>query len=401
MISVTEAETCILAEAQQLPTETVGLKEAAGRILRETIHADRDVPPFHRVAMDGIAFSMEAVATGVRQFQIQGTQAAGQAQMELSVPTTGCLRVTTGAVLPAACDCIVPIEDVSIDASVATLSPHITPKRFDHIHRQGSGCSKNDILLEPGCLMDAPRISIAASTGRAELTVTRQPVITIFSNGDELVDVDQPVLPHQIRPSNNYAMAAALRRRGIPLPPFVHLPDELTAVQKGLEKGAADSDVLLLSGGVSAGEFDFVPRALEAIGITCLFHKVAQRPGKPMWFGTRPGGPVVFAFPGNPNSALICFIRFALPFLSRLLGIEPDRPEPVCLTETISFEKPLTLFRPVSIKRDPENLPQASAARYHGSGDLFVLSVSNGFVEMPAEKNAAEKGETLPFYPWP
>ena len=145
-------------------------------------------------------------------------------------------------------------------------------------------------------------------------------------------------------------------------------------------------------------------RPLSLAGLRAIFRyhrKVAQRPGKPMWFGARSGGPVVFAFPGNPVSALVCFIRYALPFFDRLLAANPGGPEPVRLAEELTFDKPLTLFRPVSLQPAPDDLPRASASAYKGSGDLHVLAVSDGFVEMPAETNSVPAGAPLPFYRWP
>lgn len=396
MTSVAEAESIITAAVSALPTETVSIVDAANRILRETLVADRDVPPFDRVAMDGIAF---ACGTSVpTTLHIEGAQAAGEPPAALADPSGGCLRVMTGAILPTGCDTVVPIEQIAVEGDTAAIQTEVKPG--SHVHGRGTGCVAGTVLLQPGVRLNGPQVGLIASTGKATVKVSRQPSITVFSNGNELIDVGLPIEAHQIRPSNTYALAAALVRNGYARPKRVHLPDTQEVIRRDVEAALAEDDAIILTGGVSVGAFDFVPRALDEAGVQRRFHKVEQRPGKPMWFGTHPDGCAVFALPGNPISALVCLIRYVMPYLERCSQSVPPPPEPVTLAEDIAFEKPLTFFRPVEMVSNGGKR-EARPAAYVGSGDLHVLAVSHGVVELDAGESRWPAGADVPFHPWP
>ena len=399
-ITVREAEHTILDAVPRLAPLSVPLAAAPGRILRGDVTADRDLPPFDRVMMDGVAFAFHAWCGGVRCFHIEGTAAAGGTAATLQEPAAGCVQVMTGAVLPLGSDTVVPCEELEVAGDCATVGDEKRPERGQFVHRQGSDGRKGDRLLAAGRRLRAPCIGLAASAGAAELLVSPFPRVAVVSNGDELVDLDRPVLPHQIRPSNNYGMAAALALRGFDTITNHHLPDDPEVIRQRLEQILAGHDVVVLSGGVSAGKLDFVPEALRELGMDKRFHKVSQRPGKPMWFGTAPTGAPVFALPGNPVSALVCFHRYVLPALDHMMGAAPSPKEKIRLGQDIHFEPPLTGFRPVRREMDADGTPCAVPVRYHGSGDLSVLAASDGFVEMDRAQSRFAAGSWLPFTAW-
>ena len=397
MNSVTEAEAEILSDATLLEPETIPPREAHGRILRETITADRDLPPFDRVTRDGITI---AAQEGVTSFRIEATQYAGQSPLTLQDPATGCIQIMTGAALAHGCNAVIQYEDLTIEGDQATLRPGLTVSAGQNIHSRGSDGREGDKLLTPGCLLNGPRLGLIASTGRDRVLVSPFPSVAVVSNGDELIDVGLPVEPWQIRPSNNYAVAGTLQHRGFPKVSSIHLPDDPGELRDSLEATLASHRVVILSGGVSAGKRDYIPATLDALGVEKRLHKISQRPGKPMWFGSGPDGQSVFALPGNPISTIVCLHRYVLPFLETIMGAPAPAPTHVVLTEDIRFDHALTYFRPVKISFSQDGVCQATPIDYHGSGDLFVLAESDGFVELDRDTNQFPAGTAVPYHPW-
>ena len=392
-----EASLAIAAELAPLAAEPCRVALAAGRVLREDIAAERDQPPFDRVAMDGIAIALSAWQQGRRQFRIAGTVAAGSRPPSLASPET-CLEVMTGAVLPAGTDAVIPVEQIAVADGVATLAAEATPAPYANVHRQGTDARAGSRALASGTVLRGPELAIAASAGRAVVSVAREPRIAIISTGDELVGPDAPVAPWQIRRSNAYGIAATLVQRGYRQLTDDHVPDDPARIRAHLEAHLAGNDVLVLSGGVSAGRFDHVPGVLEALGVRRVFHKVAQRPGKPLWFGIGPGGQPVFALPGNPVSTLVCLIRYVLPALVRLGGAVPLPPEQAALASAYESRHPLTAFVPVD--RGSADRPAAVVLHpTHGSGDFTALAGTAGFAELAAGRRF-EPGDPVPIYTW-
>ncbi|HMX40649.1 MAG TPA: molybdopterin molybdotransferase MoeA, partial [Saprospiraceae bacterium] len=350
MHTVAEADHILSTLVRHWGEESVPLPAAAGRVLARPLFADRDMPPFDRVSMDGIAIRYADYAAGMRDFQIVATQAAGQPPLTLAAAVSGvfpAIEVMTGAVLPLGCDTVLPYEHLSLRFPLAQVGAQ--PVRMgQHVHRRATDRRQHDLLVEAGRVLGAAEIGVAAAAGAATLEVKKLPRVLILSSGDELVDVHQVPLPHQIRRSNAYALQAALRSMGAEAT-LQHLPDDLSLAQSLLADCLLAADVLLLSGGVSAGKFDYLPQALQACGVRCHFHRVRQRPGKPFWLGSQPGGAVVFAFPGNPVSTFLCCCRYFLPWLRASLGMAPAPAEHALLGEETRFEPSLTYFLPVRL----------------------------------------------------
>jgi len=399
MLSVAEAEKTIYQTVFPWKTESRPLSRAVGRFLREEVRADRDFPPFDRITMDGIAIAYADYEGGARRFRIAGMQPAGAPAGALEAPGD-CLEVMTGAVLPRGCDCIVPVEELGRSGETAEIKPEFRPERMQHVHRRGSDYPAGSLLIPAGTRLSAPHIAVCAAVGRGRLLVSRDPRIALVATGDELVEVGEPVAPHQVRISNVYAVEAALALHGFLDTCRFHARDEREAVKRVLAQALETFDVVVISGGVSAGKLDLVPEALEALGVQELFHKVRQRPGLPFWFGVGPGNRPVFALPGNPVSTLVCAYRYLLPYLESTLGAPPGARERALLAEDFRFEQHLTLFLPVRLERAARGEVLAYPRPVHGSGDFGGLTASDGFIELPEGQDHFPAGSLWPLYRW-
>ncbi len=399
MLSVAEAFAQVLATARPLPSETVPLLAAAGRVLAVSLSADRDLPPFDRVTMDGIALAHAAWVGGQATFAIERTQYAGELPQPLRDPLAA-IEIMTGAVLPPGTDIVVRYEDLTLADGRATL--HIPPPLAPgaNVHGQGSDRHRGEVLLAVGTRLGPAEMAVAATVGAATVAVARAARVAVVSTGDELVAVAATPLPHQLRRSNAYALHALLAQAGAEVGLF-HLPDDRAALQTGLAAllGRADGyDAVVLSGAVSQGRADHVPGVLRALGVAELFHGVAQRPGKPLWFGQQPGGPVVFGLPGNPVSTLLTALRYVRPWLRAVQGGPPDAPTPAALAGPVVFGPPLTYFLPVVLSVDATGQQLALPLPPNGSGDLAALVGAAGFVELPAAQEAFAAGGVWPVW---
>jgi molybdopterin molybdotransferase len=379
-------------------TARVPLNEAHNRYLAEDLTADRDGPPFHRVAMDGIAISSDVENPHQHNFLCEGTQAAGEAQL-IKSKKGSCLEAMTGAVLPENCDAIVPFEQCDkVDEQHYHIKPDFEIRPMLNIHQQGCDFKKGDLLLSKSKKLRAPEIAVAASLGRTQPLVYLEPNIAIITTGSELVDVQDTPLPHQIRKSNIHAASACLEQFGFKRISHYHIPDHFEDTLTQLSKCLEQYDVLILSGGVSKGKFDYVPDALNQLGVEKHFHRIAQKPGKPMWFGTK-NKKCIYALPGNPVSLLVCLRRYVIPALLHSVTNLPS-PTYLSLGETFRPKAKLTLFSAVSIHSSPSAGNSAHKVSHHGSGDYASLIHSQGFVELSPKNEDYQKGEFVPFYDW-
>ncbi|MBX2971270.1 MAG: molybdopterin molybdotransferase MoeA [Cyclobacteriaceae bacterium] len=393
MISVTEATRIIQQVSAPHAITLVPLAEAVNRVLAEAVLADRDLPPFNRVAMDGIAIRSASFGT-YKSYQVEGIQPAG-AVAKVLLDESHCLEVMTGAVLPEGTDAVVRYEDIEIKDGVATIQLQAVTAGMN-VHHQGSDARQDDVLLTEGQHISPAEVALLASVGKAEVKVYGFPRTAIISSGDELVDIDAAPQAHQIRRSNAYALQAAMREMGWQASAF-HLNDTREEVLHELQLLMQDYDVLILSGGVSKGKFDFIPDALTELGVTKLFHQVSQRPGKPFWFGTVENK-VVFALPGNPVSTFLCFYRYIKPWMQHSMGVK-SAEQTAILTSSTEFKPPLTYFLQVHAEHENGKLI-ATPIPGGGSGDFANLKAVNGFLELPADRSAFQAGEVFPFIPF-
>lgn len=396
MITVEEAEMIILSRPMDLGSEKVLLSNATGRVLCQDMIADRDFPPYDRVTMDGIAIKHAPYADGRRAFRISGIGAAGAPRATLA-NAEDCIEIMTGAVLPQGTDTVIRYEDVEITDGIARIQDeHVNKGK--NIHRKGHDKSKGDVLVTSGTRITAAEIGIAATVGLHELNVLRAPRICLISTGDELVPVDNQPLPHQIRSSNVHSISSALKTAGYSCD-LEHLPDDKDHIKHRLHTILEDYDVVVLSGGVSKGKFDFIPDALTELAVTKKFHKVRQRPGMPFWFGTKDDVSFVFALPGNPVSCLMGAVRYLIPWIRHSQGL-PRIEKHARLTEDVSFKPDLMYMLHGHANYLPDAMTDFAPVHGHGSGDLASLSRSNGFIELPRGKDLYRAGEIYRWWNW-
>ena len=396
--SPAEAETLIRRHVQRLPIESRPLASLAGAVLARSVRAERDQPPFDRVTMDGIAIASEAWRAGQRRFRVGGIQGAGQPPR--SLPPGECLEVMTGAVLPPGSDCVIPVERISLVDGWAEVDPAAPVEPFENVHTRGLDCREGDLLLAPGTRLGAPELAVLASAGLPRADVHAEPRIAIVSTGDELVEPGEPIEAWQVRRSNSYALRAALALRGRTRITEDHLPDDPRILTERLGRHLASHDVLVLSGGVSMGRFDHVPRTLRELGVTEVLHRVAQRPGKPLWFGVGPAGQAVFGLPGNPVSSLVCLVRYVVPGLQAAAGLAARPPEPVALGAAFRVKPPLWYFLPVQLDSNPSLGTVALPRPTRGSGDFVSLPGTDGFIELPPGPAEYPAGHVAPLHRW-
>ncbi|MDD2765099.1 MAG: molybdopterin molybdotransferase MoeA [Opitutaceae bacterium] len=398
MLSVAEAEKTVWKNVAPLPAEDCSLANAHGRVLRQPLVADRDLPPFDRVAMDGYALRYEAWRAGRRDFRVAGLQAAGT--IALSLPAgDACVEVMTGAVLPGGTDTVVPYEETVRTNGQVTIAA-ATIAAGQAVHRRGSDHAAGSVVIPAGVKLTGREVAVAAACGYAHLAVTLQPEIAVVATGDELVEVSSPVAPHQIRRSNDYALRAALMAAGHSRVERYHLHDMRHEIEHRLWHIIAEYDVVVLTGGVSKGRFDFLPQVLDELGVGRLFQGVAQRPGRPFWFGLSPRRTPIFALPGNPASSYICLHRYVLPALAKMSGAAEAAPQWAVLTAPAAAAAQLTAFLPVKISPGPRGEQQATPAPLNTSGDFTGLAGTEGFVELPAGPDDFAAGTAVRFWPW-
>ncbi|GAB3636768.1 molybdopterin molybdotransferase MoeA [Hymenobacter arcticus] len=397
MISVADAYRHVLATAHPLPIETIPLAAAVGRVLRQGLVADRDFPPYNRVTMDGIALLYSTLQAEQAEFLIERTQLAGAVPEPLANPQAA-IEIMTGAALPPGTDTVIRYEDLDFSDNPRRATVRVAPPRAGHnVHAQGSDQLAGTRLLAPGLVLSPAEIAVAATVGAATLAVTRRPRVAVVSTGDEIVPVEATPLPHQIRRSNALMLQAALTTDGCESEAF-HFDDDLASLKAGLPPLLAQFDAVLLSGGVSKGQADFLPQALRESGVTEIFHRVAQRPGQPFWFGQRPGGATVFALPGNPVATFAGYYRYVRGWLRQAQGQLLDEQLFAQLASPIEFKPALSYFLAVRLENAPDGRLLAYPAPTAGSGDLAGLLAADGLLELGPDQTHFAAGSAWPVW---
>ena len=398
MTEVAAAEALILAHMPKFPARQEPLSACCGRVLAEDIRAERDQPPFDRVTMDGIAIAFRDFAAGVRSFEVVGIQAAGAEP--LAVGAEQCAEVMTGAVLPGGADTVVPVERVQRNGASAAITADATVAAEQFVHRRGSDRAQGSLCLGAGTRLGPPEIAVLAGAGHATALVADLPRVAVMSTGDELVEPGKPIAPHQIRSTNDRAVEASLTQHRLGHVTRARLRDDAAALAIAIDRLDTEHDVLVLSGGISMGKFDFVPSVLTELGAKLVLQKVQQRPGRPMWFGVSARGKPIFALPGNPVSTLVCATRYILPALRQASGLPAARKELVELTAPIEASPTLTLFTPVTLSSSDRGTLLASPHPTNTSGDFVTLAGTDGFVELAAKRGSYAAGTVARLFRW-
>ncbi|NAY90951.1 molybdopterin molybdenumtransferase MoeA [Muricauda sp. JGD-17] len=390
-MSFDEALHTVLNEACSYGKELVGLLQAQGRVLDETIVADRDFPPFNRATKDGIAIRFDIFTSSKTVFNPKGVAQAGSPQLKLDSGAS-CIEVMTGAIVPKDADTVIMYEHIHQENGMFLIDKPI--KKGQNIHYQASDVSKNEALLYPGTMIGPAEIGLLATVGKSKVWVKKLPKVAVVATGNELVAVSQNPEHHQIRTSNSHTLVTLLKDACIDGESY-HLKDEASIIQENLKGLLTQYDVLVLSGGVSKGKYDFLPDAFAALGIEKLFHRVRQRPGKPFWFGKHhDSSTLVFSFPGNPVSTYVNYHLYFVPWLNKTLGMKTPSFT-VLLEESMENSTDLTLFKGVTAVMRQGSIYVKSLPT-SGSGDLLSLSKADGFVRLnPKETMTA--GMEVPF----
>ncbi|WP_298882202.1 molybdopterin molybdotransferase MoeA [uncultured Polaribacter sp.] len=395
MISVKEAKNIILNSTQDFGVEEIPFINSVGRILKEEIVADRDFPPFNRVSMDGIAIDFKEFSSRLRSnrqltFKIEGIQAAGSEQLSL-LNSENCIEVMTGAVLPNNADTVIRYEDVTIKNGIATINID-TINEKQNVHKKGKDGKVGEVLISENKIISAAEIGVLATVGKSTVKVAKQPKVMIVSTGDELVGVDEVPLEHQIRRSNVFTLVSLLERLHISSE-TAHITDDKPFLKEKIEVFLKENDVLLFSGAVSKGKYDFLPEVFDELGVEKLFHKVAQRPGKPFFYG-KTADCNIFGFPGNPISTFVNCLAYFYPWFYKSVGVE-QKVETAILGEDVSFKPNLEYFLQVKLESKFGHLV-AFPIKGNGSGDLASLVNTDAFIQLPKkEESEFKKGEVF------
>lgn len=396
MISYQEALHILQAHPFHLDTEDINILSANGRVLAEDVIADRNLPPYDRVTMDGIAINFDAFEKGQRVFDVLETIGAGVPQKTIA-EVDKCVQIMTGAIMPNGLDTIIRYEDITIDDGVATINEEAIDRQ-QNIHFKGEDRKQGEVVLEKGKELGPTELIVAAAVGKSTLKVYKMPKAAIITTGDELVDIDDRPEAHQIRRSSNYGIHALLNDWGIEVKQF-HLKDNKVLLSNELSHIIESYDLLVLTGGVSRGKFDLLPEVMDELGVQKHFHKIKQRPGKPFWFGTAPNGATIFALPGNPVSSFVCANAYLKFWLKKSLGQNAELGY-VKLDNDVTFMPPLTYFLECEVHTTLTGARLANTIKGNGSGDFDNMTLADGFIVLPEDKNEFFAGEVYPYIPY-
>lgn len=408
MLPVDDALRAVLEQARALPPRRVPLAEALACTLAEEVTADRDLPPFDKALLDGYAVRAADLRDGGPSWTLELLEeiTAGRTPTRPIGPGH-CSAIMTGAPMPDGADAVVMVEDSRREGDRVVLTPAkaVTPGagRLE----QGREMRQGEVLLGPGDRLDPVKLGLLASVGWVEPLVRPRPLVTIASTGDELIPPEQCPGPGQIRNSNATVLDALVRASGCTPDPTPIVPDDPAPMRTLLAHGLR-KDVLLITGGVSAGTRDLVPGVLEALGMRAVFHKVRLKPGKPLLFGVGPDradgrpGTLVFGLPGNPVSGVVGFLLFVAPALLALRG-RPAGPSPTLparLATPFSHRGDRPTYYPATLADGPD-IPTATPLPWAGSADLRTVATADGFLAFEAGDRDHPAGSTVPFLPLP
>lgn len=402
MLTVAQAFEKLLATVQAGKVTTVNISEALGLTLAEDVIATQDSPPFDKALMDGYAVRSIDLVDGSGKLRVIEVVTAGQIPKQ-SVGTGEAIQIMTGAPLPDGADLVVKVEDTERDGDDVAIQNALTKPGLNLI-RRGTSIKAGNIVIPKGTLLNGSRIGALAEMGHVKVSTRPRPQIAILATGDELVPVEQSPGPGQIRNSNGTMLAAQLTAAGaIPFSLGIardNRDDLQTKIMQGLQ-----FDMLLLSGGVSAGTLDLVPSTLAEAGVEEVFHKVEMKPGKPIWFGVKrkPDGSqcCVFGLPGNPVSSLVCCELFVRTAVRQFMGVIPAIPEPqfASLEHNYSTRSDRPTYHPARLATKPDGTTVALVP-WHGSSDLCGTVNANGMVYFNGEAREYQAGDRLETYFW-
>ena len=391
MIDAQEALAIVLKKTGRLAPRRIPLLEAAGLILAEKVKADADNPPFNSSAMDGYCVVAADTKKVPVELEVIEEIPAGKWPKKKVAPGKAA-KIMTGAPVPQGADTVIMVEDTeSAGRDRVRILTKIAPRQ--NIRYQGENIKKGEVLLEPGTLLGPTEVGLLASAGKAEVKVTPPSQVAILATGDEVVEPDRKPKPGEIRNSNSYTLAAQVTECGADFHYLGIVPDDKQKLKDAIRRGLK-SDCLIISGGVSVGEYDLVTDILRQIGVKILFCSVKIKPGKPTVFGTFKSKPV-FGLPGNPVSSLVTFELFVRPTLAKMMGKdEAARRGWAYLAERFELKRKRHQFIP-AIGSTQKGRLWVRPVKYRGSADLVALRDADYLIEIPPEAPALSKGKRV------
>ncbi len=393
MIPVSEAISIVAEQSQPLPAETVALAHARNRFLVEDIVADSDLPPFDRSQMDGYAIKATDVENVPAKLKIVGESAAGRGWHN-EIKAGEAVRIMTGAPVPVGADSVQQVEltrEVNGNAEVEILE---AVARGRSIVTRGSEIKAGETVLRAGELITAPTMSVLASFGYASVKVARRPRVAVLATGSELVSVEQKPGQDQIRDSNNFTIAAYVELAGGQVQRLPLAGDNTALLTQQIVSAAQHGDVVITSGGVSVGTYDFTKPALRELGATIYFERVALRPGKPTVFARLPNGTLFFGLPGNPVSVSVTFNLFARAALLAMQGAKETalKNESAILANKIKGAAERESYLPATLSTDDNGVLLASSLKWGGSSDFVGFVRATSLIVVPANTQVLEAG---------
>ncbi|HZQ67960.1 MAG TPA: gephyrin-like molybdotransferase Glp [Terriglobales bacterium] len=377
--------------------ELLDLLDGAGQVLAEPVNADRNFPPFPRATRDGYAVRAADVAQAPAELEVVGElKAGGSLEPKFQLQAGQAVSIMTGAPAPNGADAVVMVEYTSLQGPRVTVNR--SAARGENIVSTGAEAKRGARLLTPGQRLDHAAIAIAASVGRSRLLVYSKPQVAVLSTGDEVVDIDVPPGPHQIRNSNSYSLAAQIRAAGGEPLILPIAPDEPERLRELIADGL-EADLLLLTGGVSMGKYDLVEEVLGDFKAEFFFTGAQIQPGKPVVFGRVAGGDdggakYFFGLPGNPVSTMVTFELFARPVIDALAGAAPQKLvfSRAQLKSEIKTRTGLKRFLPAMLSGEFEQA-EVELMPWHGSGDIAATARANCYLVVPPDREKLAAGE--------
>jgi molybdopterin molybdotransferase len=384
LVSVEQARALIAASVSRVHAAVKELMDSAGLAIAEDIFSPLDLPAFDQSSMDGYAIYAEDIK---RQLPVQGIIAAGHAQPEI-LERNHAMRIFTGAPLPAGSDTIVMQEKVIVHSTgIQITDPHI--EKGTHVRKRGSEIKKYELVIKKGTVITAPIAGLIASLGLNTVKVYPRLSVSIIATGNELQVPGIPLLPGQVYESNNSFLMAALRPFAEAIKSATYVEDDLEIMERELSLIINNYELIIITGGVSVGDYDFVRRAADLAGIHCKFHRVKQKPGKPLYFGTKENK-IIFGLPGNPASVVSCFYEYVLPAVRYMLHLPQEELLTARLKDDFKKVKGLTQFLKAYFADGEVEILEAQE-----SYRLRSFATANCLVALDENRLTYDKGELV------
>ena len=383
MISVAQAIQIVKDQTQPLSTEKVALAKARGRFLAEEVIADSDLPPFDRSQMDGYAVRAADTQNAPVRLRIVGESAAGRGWHQ-EMKGGEAVRIMTGAPLPQGADSVQQVElTEDIEPDLVEIQQPVSLRRS--IVTRGAEVKRGAVVLQAGEQINAAMLATLASFGYAEVNVGKQPRVSVLATGSELVSVERQPAPDQIRDSNNYSIGAYAELSGAIVERLPLAGDDIELLKRQITEAAERSEVVITSGGVSMGVYDFTKAALKELGCEVFFERVSLRPGKPIVFARLPNGTLVFGLPGNPVSVSVTFNLFARTALLKMQGANNPAlsEERAVLTRNVKGSSDRESYLPASLRTDEKGQLLAEALKWGGSSDFVAFTLATALMIVP------------------